>query len=40
MKIEKCTKESFVVIGKEGTTNDGNGFIKSFGMMPILILMK
>lgn len=28
MKIEKCTKESFVVIGKEGTTNDGNGFIQ------------
>ncbi len=27
IKIEKCTKESFVVIGKEGTTNDGTGFI-------------
>lgn len=23
MKIEKCSKESFVVIGKEGSTNDG-----------------
>ena len=23
MKIEKCKKESFVVIGKEGATTDG-----------------
>ncbi|MGN6711500.1 GyrI-like domain-containing protein [Anaerocolumna jejuensis] len=29
MKIEKCTKESFVVIGKEGSTNDGTGFIQN-----------
>lgn len=28
MKIEKCTKEAFVVIGKEGSTEDGNGFIQ------------
>lgn len=28
MKIEKCTKESFVVIGKEGSTLDGQGFIQ------------
>lgn len=28
MKIEKCSKESFVVIGKEGSTNDGPGFIQ------------
>lgn len=28
MKINKCTKESFVVIGKEGSTNDGEGFIQ------------
>lgn len=28
MIINKCTKESFVVIGKEGSTNDGEGFIK------------
>lgn len=27
MKFEKCTKKSFVVIGKEGSTNDGEGFI-------------
>lgn len=27
MKLEKCIKESFVVIGKEGSTNDGVGFI-------------
>lgn len=27
MKIEKCKKESFAVIGKEGSTNDGEGFI-------------
>lgn len=27
MKIEKCIKESFVVIGKEGSTLDGNDFI-------------
>lgn len=28
MKIEKCKKESFVVIGKEGSTVDGEGFIQ------------
>lgn len=28
MKIEKCAKESFVVIGKEGSTSDGAGFIQ------------
>ena len=28
MKIEKCKKESFVVIGKEGSTSDGEGFIQ------------
>lgn len=28
MKIEKCTKKSFVVIGKEGSTADGAGFIQ------------
>lgn len=28
MKIEKCKKESFVVIGKEGSTLDGPGFIQ------------
>lgn len=28
MKINKCIKESFVVIGKEGSTNDGEGFIQ------------
>lgn len=28
MKIEKCIKEAFVVIGKEGSTLDGNGFIQ------------
>ncbi|HPW53228.1 MAG TPA: GyrI-like domain-containing protein [Erysipelotrichaceae bacterium] len=27
MKIEKCIKESFVVIGKEGSTLDGEKFI-------------
>lgn len=27
MKVEKCIKESFVVIGKEGSTLDGEGFI-------------
>ena len=29
MKIEKVIKESFVVIGKEGSTKDGNGFIQN-----------
>ena len=29
MKIERCIKESFVVIGKEGSTNDGPGFIEN-----------
>lgn len=28
MKIEKMIKESFAVIGKEGSTFDGDGFIK------------
>ena len=28
MKIERCIKESFVVIGKEGSTSDGEGFIQ------------
>ncbi len=28
MNINKCMKESFVVIGKEGSTNAGNGFIQ------------
>lgn len=27
MKIEKCEKKSFTVIGKEGSTEDGEGFI-------------
>ena len=29
MKIEKCKKESFTVIGKEGSTSDGEGFIQN-----------
>ena len=28
MDILKCVKESFVVIGKEGSTSDGEGFIQ------------
>jgi Uncharacterized protein conserved in bacteria len=28
MDIQKCMKNSFVVVGKEGSTNDGNGFIQ------------
>lgn len=28
MKIEKCTKEAFTVIGKEGSTRDGEDFIE------------
>jgi predicted transcriptional regulator YdeE len=28
MKIKKCRKESFSVIGKEGSTEDGIGFIQ------------
>ena len=28
MKIEETSKESFVVIGKEGSTQDGDGFIQ------------
>ena len=27
MKIERCEMPSFAVIGKEGSTNDGEGFI-------------
>ena len=28
MDIQRCTKESFCVIGKDGSTNDGEGFIQ------------
>lgn len=28
MKVERCVKESFVVIGKEGSTLQGEGFIQ------------
>ena len=28
MKINTCVKESFVVIGKEGSTSDGEGFVQ------------
>ena len=28
MEIKRCVKESFSVIGKEGSTNDGEGFIQ------------
>lgn len=28
VKIERCKKESFIVIGKEGATTDGTGFIQ------------
>ncbi len=28
MKIEKCIKDSFSVIGKEGSTSDGSGFVQ------------
>ncbi len=28
MKIEKCVKQSFAVIGKEGSTSDGESFIQ------------
>ena len=28
MKIKKCIKEAFVVIGKEGSTMEGDGFIQ------------
>ena len=28
MKINKCVKESFVVIGKEGSTSDGEIFVQ------------
>ncbi|MCI5551631.1 MAG: GyrI-like domain-containing protein [Clostridiales bacterium] len=28
MNVKKCIKPSFTVIGKEGSTNDGSGFIQ------------
>lgn len=28
MKIDRCKKESFIVIGKEGATTDGADFIQ------------
>ena len=30
MKIERCEKESFVVVGKEGKTSDGAGLCGTF----------
>ncbi len=32
LKIETCTRESFAVIGKEGSTRDGEGFIGKLWM--------
>lgn len=29
MEINKCVKETFSVIGKEGSTKEGDGFIQS-----------
>lgn len=29
MNIQRCIKESFIVIGKEGSTNDENGFVRN-----------
>ena len=29
MKMESCIKESFSVIGKEGSTEDGAGFVQN-----------
>ncbi|WP_066495764.1 GyrI-like domain-containing protein [Abyssisolibacter fermentans] len=29
MEVNKCIKKSFSIIGKEGSTNDGNAFIKN-----------
>lgn len=28
MKIDRCIKESFVVIGREGSTDEGSGFVQ------------
>ena len=28
MNVEKCIKASFAVIGKEGSTEDGAGFVQ------------
>lgn len=28
MRLERCTKKAFAVIGKEGSTDDGTGFIQ------------
>ncbi|MBE5962920.1 MAG: GyrI-like domain-containing protein [Lachnospiraceae bacterium] len=32
LQIERCTKSAFVVIGKEGSTKEGNGFIQRLWM--------
>ena len=40
MKIEEVYKDSFVVIGKEGSTQDGDGFIQRLWQRPIPILMR
>ena len=29
MNMEKCMKEAFAVIGKEGSTEDGPGFVQN-----------
>ena len=38
MKIESCIKKSFSVIGKEGSTEDGAGFVQE--NLDIVLLQK
>ena len=33
MKLKKCIKDAFVVIGKEGSTLEGQGFVGIWGAM-------
>ena len=41
MKIEKTSKDSFAVVGKKGSTQDGDGFMKNklFIITSIMALM-
>ena len=40
MKVGRCEKESFVVIGKEGTTTDGDDLFNDYGLTRMRISMR
>ena len=40
MKLERCEKESFSVIGKEGSSLDGVGFIQDSILRGLNVMMR